>query len=59
MEAQEMVLATMAKAGKALKAGEVVELSGLTRPEVDKAIAKLKKEGKISSPKVCFWEPAK
>ncbi len=54
-----MVLATMAKAGKALKAGEVVELSGLTRPEVDKAIAKLKKEGKISSPKVCFWEPAK
>ncbi len=59
MEAQELVLATMAKAGKALKPGELAELSGLTRPEVDKALAKLKKEGKISSPKVCYWEPAK
>lgn len=59
MEHQELILVTMAKAGKALKAGEIVDLSGLTRPEVDKALNVLKKEGRISSPKVCFWEPKK
>jgi hypothetical protein len=59
MELEEKVLEVMHKAGKALKAGEIVDLSGLTRAEIDKALKQLKKEEKISSPKVCFWEPKK
>jgi uncharacterized protein YcaQ len=59
MDAQEQVLNAMAQAGKALKAGELVDLTGLGRPEVDKVIKQLKKEEKIVSPKVCYWEPKK
>ncbi|MFA5816771.1 MAG: MarR family transcriptional regulator [Bacteroidales bacterium] len=59
MDIQELVLQAMNKAGKALKAGELVDLCGLTRPEVDKALKQLKKEERITSPKVCFWEPKK
>lgn len=59
MEIQETLLLAMSKAGKALKAGELVELSGLSRPEVDKALKQLKKEDRITSPKVCYWEPKK
>ena len=59
MDLQEKVLQAMNKAGKAVKAGELVELAGLSREEVDKALKQLKKEEKITSPKVCFWEPKK
>lgn len=59
MDHQELLLQAMNNAGKALKAGELVDLSGLTRPEVDKALKQLKKEERITSPKVCFWEPKK
>ena len=57
MDLQEKVLQAMNKAGKALKAGELVELTGLTREEVDKVLKQLKKEERITSPKICFWEP--
>ncbi|MDD4644666.1 MAG: MarR family transcriptional regulator [Bacteroidales bacterium] len=59
METTDQVLQALNKAGKALKAGELVDLCGLTRPEIDKALKQLKKEEKISSPKMCFWEPKK
>jgi len=59
MENTEKVLATMKKEGKALSAGQIAELSGIDRKEVDKAMKKLKTEGKITSPKNCYWEPAK
>lgn len=47
----------MKAAGKALKAGEIAEAAGLDKKEVDKAMKVLKTEGKIVSPKVCYWEP--
>lgn len=53
----EKVLATMKAAEKPLKAGEIAEASGLDKKEVDKAMKVLKKEGKIESPKVCYWQP--
>lgn len=59
MEIQEKILQAMNNAGKALKPGELVDLCGLTRPEVDKALKQLKKEERISSPKACYWEPKK
>ena len=54
---KEDVLQAMKKAGKALKAGEIAELSGLDKKVVEKAMDELKKEGLIVSPKRCFWEP--
>jgi biotin operon repressor len=57
METLNIVLSTMKKAGKALSAGQISELSGLDRKEVDKVMKKLKADGSIVSPKNCYWEP--
>jgi hypothetical protein len=53
----EKVLQAMKAAGKALKAGEIADATGLDKAEVDKAMKALKTEGKIVSPKVCYWQP--
>lgn len=57
METKIKVLDAMKAAGKAVKAGELVEMTGLDKKEVDKAMKELKAEGAIESPKVCFWQP--
>lgn len=57
METTEQVLDAMKKAGVPVNAGKLVELTGLDRKEVDKAMKKLKADGAIVSPKVCFWQP--
>jgi biotin operon repressor len=59
METSAKVLETMKKAGKPISAGQIAELSGIDRKEVDKAMKQLKADGSIASPKVCYWEPAK
>jgi len=58
MEMTEKVLQVMESAGEPLNAGKIAELGGFDRKEVDKAMAKLKKEEKIVSPKRCYWAPA-
>jgi len=58
MDNTEVVLKTMKTAGKALSAGQIAEISGLDRKEVDKAMKALKTGGKIVSPKNCYWQPA-
>jgi len=57
MESAEKVLAAMKQAGTPLNAGKLVELTGLDRKEVDKAMKTLKANGAIESPKMCFWQP--
>ena len=57
MEAKELVLDAMKKAGVPLNAGKIVELTGLDRKEVDKAMKQLKANEAIVSPKMCFWQP--
>jgi len=57
MESAEKVLAAMKQAGTPLNAGKLVELTGLDRKEVDKAMKTLKANGVIESPKMCFWQP--
>ena len=56
METTEIVLKALRESGKAMKAGEIADLTGTDKGEIDKAIKKLKKEEKISSPKVCYYE---
>ena len=58
MDTVEKVLDVMKKAGKAVSAGQIAEASGIERKEVDKAMKKLKTDGKIVSPKNCYWQPA-
>ncbi|MBR5851384.1 MAG: transcriptional regulator [Bacteroidaceae bacterium] len=59
METKEKVLQVMREAGEPVNAGKIVELSGIDRKEVDKAMKQLKEEGAIVSPVRCKWEPAK
>jgi DNA-binding MarR family transcriptional regulator len=53
---KKVVLSTMKSAGKPLKGGEIIELSGLDKKDVDKAMKELKKDELIVSPKRCYWE---
>lgn len=57
METIEKVMQTLQNAGKPMKAGEIAELAGIDKKDVDNAIKKLKKDEKITSPKVCYYEP--
>ncbi len=57
MSDAETVLGAMRTAGVPLNAGKVVELTGLDRKLVDKAMNELKKAGQIESPVRCFWAP--
>lgn len=55
----KMVLDAMKSAKTPVRPGDVAEATGLEKDEVSKIIQALKKDGKVVSPKRCFWEPAK
>lgn len=50
------VLSILEKSDKPLRSGEIAEIAGLEKKEVDVAIKQLKKEEKIFSPKRCFYD---
>jgi Mn-dependent DtxR family transcriptional regulator len=54
---EKMVLDAMKKAGKPVRPGDVAKTIKIESKEVSKIITELKKKGKISSPKRCFYEP--
>lgn len=56
MDDADRVIETFKKSGVALSAGQVAEASGVDRKEVDKVMKKLKAEGKLESPKNCYWQ---
>ncbi len=58
MVSEEDVLKAMKNAGKPLKTQEIADMLGVDKKEVDKLIKKLKKEGKITSPKRCYYAPS-
>lgn len=53
----ESVLEAMKEMGKPIRPGEVAKKLGVESKAVSKAIQKLKKEGKVHSPKRCYWAP--
>jgi len=59
MDVKEMVLDVLKKEGAPLSAGQIAEIGGLDRKEVDKAMKVLKDEELIVSPKRCYWEAKK
>lgn len=56
---EKAVLDAMIKAGVPMKAGEVAVATGLDNKEVAKLIDGLKKQGKVDSPKRCYYAPVK
>ena len=55
---ESVILGVLATAGKPLKAGDIAEAAGLDKAEVAKILGALKKQGKVGSPKMCFYAPA-
>ena len=51
------ILDAMKKKGKPVRPGDIAKDLGIESKEVSKVIKELKKEGKVQSPKNCFWEP--
>jgi Mn-dependent DtxR family transcriptional regulator len=56
-ENAQKVLKAMKEAGKPVRPGDVAKTLGIDSKEVSKAIDALKKEGKVHSPKRCFYAP--
>jgi DNA-binding MarR family transcriptional regulator len=55
---EKKVLNALKKAGKPLRPGEVAEIIGEESKTVSKIIGDLKKQGKVISPKRCFYAPS-
>ncbi len=56
MEVNQIVIDTLKKAGKPMKAGEIAEAAGIEKKDVEKAIKKLRIDEKVVSPKFCYYE---
>lgn len=56
MESQ--VLKAMKDAGKPVRPGDVAKALGVESKDVSKAIKSLREDGKVVSPKRCYYEPA-
>lgn len=56
MNNYEVILEFFKNAEKPVSAGQIATATGIDRKEVDKVMKELKKEEKIVSPKVCYWE---
>lgn len=57
METKEKVLQSLKSATKPLRPGEIAELTGIDKKDVEKAIKSLKDSGAIHSPIRCCYAP--
>ncbi len=56
MSIEEKVLKALQTSREPMKSGDIAKLLNIDSKEVSKAIKKLKAEGKIESPKRCFYQ---
>jgi len=56
MDINELCLSALRSANKPMKVGELAEVSGLDKKQVEKSIKQLNTEGKVFSPVRCFWQ---
>jgi DNA-binding MarR family transcriptional regulator len=54
---EKQVLEAMKKQGKPVRPGDIAKITQLDGKEVSTIIKNLKKQGKVVSPKRCFYEP--
>ena len=54
---ENSIFEAMKKAGKSLRPGDIVTMTGMYSKEVSMIISALKKKGKVASPKRCFYAP--
>jgi chromosome segregation and condensation protein ScpB len=52
---KKVILDAMKKAGKPIKVGDIADMTGMDKKEINKVIAELKKEKKCKSPKRCYY----
>lgn len=57
-ELKDKVLEAMKAAGKPVRPGDIAKQLEVDGKEVSKAVKVLKEEGKIYSPKRCFYAPS-
>ena len=55
---EKKILDAMKKAGKPVRPWDVAKMIGADGKEVSKIMKDLKNQGKVASPKACFYEPA-
>ena len=56
METTDLIIQTLVASTEPMKAGEIAEAANLDKKAVDKAMKVLKSEGRIVSPKRCYWQ---
>ena len=54
---ENKVLEAMVQSGEPMKTGDIAKVLGVESKAVSAAIKKLKAEGKIESPKRCYYQP--
>ncbi|UCH05141.1 MAG: transcriptional regulator [Candidatus Thorarchaeota archaeon] len=54
----EKVYKAFPDAGKPLRAGDVAEITGIAKPKVSTIIKSLTADGRLTSPKRCYYAPA-
>jgi DNA-binding MarR family transcriptional regulator len=54
---KKLVLDAFVKAGKPMRPGDIAKETGIDSKEVSKIIKELRAEGKIDSPKRCYYAP--
>jgi biotin operon repressor len=52
---KDSILMALKKSGEPMKSGDIEKATGLKKSDLAKGIEELKKEGKIDSPKRCFY----
>lgn len=55
MDIEGKIIEALNDSENPLKVSEIVEITGLDKKDVDKAIKEMKKEEKIISPKRCYY----
>jgi len=59
MDTKEKILKSFEEAGKPMRPGEIAKMINIDSKEVSKYIKALKTEGKIYSPKRCYYDVKK
>lgn len=56
-EQEKQVYDAMVKAGAPVRPGDIAKTLGIDSKEISKIIQSLKKQGRVFSPKRCFYAP--